>query len=68
MFKYYHVPQIVGIKDVVLPPQRDAFEDVYIAYELMDTDLHKVINSNPELTENHHQVLFFLSKTYKSYV
>ncbi|CAF2048662.1 mitogen-activated protein kinase homolog MMK1-like [Brassica napus] len=50
---------IVGIKDVVLPPQRDAFEDVYIAYELMDTDLHKVINSIPELTEYHHQSFMY---------
>ncbi|CAN7062155.1 hypothetical protein Bca4012_095698 [Brassica carinata] len=50
---------IVGIKDVVLPPQRDAFENVYIAYELMDTDLHKVINSNPELNDYHHQYFMY---------
>ncbi|WZZ82273.1 hypothetical protein YC2023_102845 [Brassica napus] len=50
---------IVGIKDIVLPPQRDAFEDVYIAYELMDTDLDKLIKSNQELTKYHHQICDF---------
>ncbi|KAG2258679.1 hypothetical protein Bca52824_077973 [Brassica carinata] len=50
---------IVGIKDIVLPPQRDAFEDVYIAYELMDTDLDKLIKSNQELTKYHHQFYMY---------
>ncbi|KAF3493373.1 hypothetical protein DY000_02056652 [Brassica cretica] len=57
LLRQFQHENIVGIKDVVLPPQRDAFENVYIAYELMDTDLHKVINSNPELTDYHHQLL-----------
>ncbi|KAF2590709.1 hypothetical protein F2Q70_00041151 [Brassica cretica] len=51
--------KIVGIKDIVLPPQRDAFEDVYIAYELMDTDPEKLIKSNQELTKYHHQFYMY---------
>lgn len=52
--------QIVAIRDIIPPPQREAFNDVYIAYELMDTDLHQIIRSNQALSEEHCQVLFFV--------
>ncbi|CAH2063497.1 unnamed protein product [Thlaspi arvense] len=50
---------IIGIKDVMLPPKRDAFKDVYIAYELMDTDLYKVSRRQPELEEVHFQCFLY---------
>lgn len=49
--------QIVAIRDIIPPPLREAFNDVYIAYELMDTDLHQIIRSNQALSEEHCQVL-----------
>jgi hypothetical protein len=57
--------QIVAIRDIIPPPQREAFNDVYIAYELMDTDLHQIIRSNQALSEEHCQVhlLFYLWNT-----
>ncbi|CDY44257.1 BnaC03g24490D [Brassica napus] len=33
---------IVAIRDIIPPPLRTGFNDVYIAYELMDTDLHQI--------------------------
>nr|GMD27761.1 mitogen-activated protein kinase homolog MMK1 [Ipomoea batatas] len=48
---------IVAIRDIIPPPQRASFNDVYIAYELMDTDLHQIIRSNQSLSEEHCQVL-----------
>ena len=48
--------QIVKIKDIILPPEREKFNDVYIAYELMDTDLHQIIQSSQPLTDDHCQV------------
>lgn len=51
------VVQVVAIRDIIPPPQRNAFNDVYIAYELMDTDLHQIIRSNQALSEEHCQVL-----------
>ncbi|CAF2113015.1 unnamed protein product [Brassica napus] len=57
LLRHLEHENMVGIKDIVLPPQRDAFEDVYIAYELMDTDLEKLIKSNQELTKYHHQMM-----------
>ena len=50
------VMQVVAIRDIIPPPQRVPFNDVYIAYELMDTDLHQIIRSNQVLSEEHCQV------------
>lgn len=54
------VPQVVAIRDIIPPPAREKFNDVYIAYELMDTDLHQIIRSNQALSEEHCQVDKFL--------
>jgi mitogen-activated protein kinase 1/3 len=42
----------------MLPPSRRDFKDIYVVFELMDTDLHQVIKANDDLTREHHQ--FFL--------
>ncbi|GAA0168237.1 non-receptor serine/threonine protein kinase [Lithospermum erythrorhizon] len=47
---------VVAIRDIIPPSQRESFNDVYIAYELMDTDLHQIIRSNQGLSEEHCQV------------
>lgn len=44
------------MKDIIEPPEKDRFEDVYIVYELMDTDLHQIIRSTQTLTDDHCQV------------
>lgn len=44
---------VIAIKDIIRPPRRDNFNDVYIVYELMDTDLHQIIRSNQPLTDDH---------------
>ncbi|KAL6615754.1 hypothetical protein ACP70R_038024 [Stipagrostis hirtigluma subsp. patula] len=51
-------PDIVEIKHIMLPPSRREFKDIYVVFELMDTDLHQVIKANDDLTKEHHQ--FFL--------
>ncbi|XP_058110049.1 mitogen-activated protein kinase homolog NTF6-like isoform X2 [Magnolia sinica] len=50
---------IVRIKDVVRPPERENFNDVYIVYELMDTDLHQIIRSSQTLTVDHCQYFLY---------
>ncbi|TKY67275.1 Mitogen-activated protein kinase 3 [Spatholobus suberectus] len=47
---------VIGLRDVIPPPLRREFNDVYIATELMDTDLHHIIRSNQSLSEEHCQV------------
>lgn len=50
------IVQIIKIKDIIRPPERENFNDVYIVYELMDTDLHQIIRSSQALTDDHCQV------------
>lgn len=51
-------PDIVDIKHIMLPPSAREFRDIYVVFELMETDLHQVIKANDDLTPEHHQ--FFL--------
>ncbi|KAK6122344.1 hypothetical protein DH2020_043964 [Rehmannia glutinosa] len=43
-------PDIVEIKHIMLPPCRREFKDIYVVFELMETDLHHVIKTNCDLT------------------
>nr|GEX57495.1 mitogen-activated protein kinase homolog MMK1 [Tanacetum cinerariifolium] len=55
---------VVAIRDIIPPPpERNAFNDVYIAYELMDTDLHQIIRSNQSLSEEHCQSMLLQDGT-----
>ncbi|KAK7320193.1 hypothetical protein RJT34_04929 [Clitoria ternatea] len=51
-------PDIVEIKHIMVPPSRREFQDIYVVFELMESDLHQVIRANDDLTPEHHQ--FFL--------
>lgn len=51
-------PDIVEIKHIMLPPSRREFKDIYVVFELMESDLHQVIKANKDLTREHCQ--FFL--------
>ncbi|ESR37912.1 hypothetical protein CICLE_v10028667mg [Citrus x clementina] len=50
---------VIAVKDVVPPPLRREFTDVYIAAELMDTDLYQIIRSNQSLSEEHCQYFLY---------
>ncbi|GMI77170.1 hypothetical protein like AT1G07880 [Hibiscus trionum] len=50
---------IIKIKDIIPPPEKEKFNDVYIAYELMDTDLHQIIRSSQALTDDHCQYFLY---------
>ncbi|XP_057977987.1 mitogen-activated protein kinase homolog NTF3-like [Malania oleifera] len=49
---------VIALKDVMMPTHRKSFKDVYLVYELMDTDLHHVLRSPQPLSRDHCQ--FFL--------
>ncbi|XP_028758706.1 mitogen-activated protein kinase 19-like [Neltuma alba] len=51
-------PDIVEIKRIMMPPSKRDFKDIYVVFELMESDLHQVIKANDDLTREHHQ--FFL--------
>jgi len=51
-------PDIVEIKHIMLPPSAREFKDIYVVFELLETDLHQVIKANDDLSPEHYQ--FFL--------
>ncbi|KHG23154.1 Mitogen-activated protein kinase 4 [Gossypium arboreum] len=53
------ISKVIAIKDIIRPPKKDAFNDVYIVYELMDTDLHQIIRSDQPLTDDHCQYFLY---------
>nr|GME05744.1 mitogen-activated protein kinase 3 [Ipomoea batatas] len=57
LLRHLEHENVIAIKDVIPPPLRREFNDVYIATELMDTDLHQIIRSNQGLSEEHCQIL-----------
>lgn len=50
---------VIAIRDIIRPPNKETFNDVYIVYELMDTDLHQIIHSNQPLTDDHCQYFLY---------
>jgi serine/threonine protein kinase len=46
---------VVGLRDILPPPSPSAssYKDVYLVYELMDTDLHQIIRSPQQLSPEH---------------
>ncbi|KAL1818942.1 hypothetical protein DCAR_0415173 [Daucus carota subsp. sativus] len=50
---------VIAITDVIPPPVRREFTDVYVGMELMDTDLHQIIRSNQGLSEEHCQYFLY---------
>ncbi|KAF4729410.1 hypothetical protein FOZ63_028588 [Perkinsus olseni] len=49
---------VVRILDMY-PPQSPDFEDIYIVTDLMETDLHRVIYSKQNLTDEHYQYFIY---------
>ena len=47
---------IITLEDIIV---RETADELYIVMELLDTDLHRVIQSKQELTENHLKHFFF---------
>lgn len=50
---------IVSLVEVLKPEAKVGYNDIYIITELMETDLHKVIYSKQELTEEHIQYFIY---------
>ncbi|XP_047319967.1 mitogen-activated protein kinase 4-like [Impatiens glandulifera] len=50
---------VISLKDVMMPALRNSFTDVYMVYELMDTDLHQIIKSPQPLSNDHTKFFIF---------
>ncbi|PNH07865.1 Mitogen-activated protein kinase 15 [Tetrabaena socialis] len=52
-------PDVVDIKHIMLPNDPNTFKDLYVVFELMESDLHTVIGANDDLTRDHHKVFLY---------
>ncbi|CAL5003978.1 unnamed protein product [Urochloa decumbens] len=59
LLRHMNHENVISIKDIIRPPRRENFNDVYIVYELMDTDLHHLLRSNQPLTDDHCQYFVY---------
>lgn len=50
---------VIALKDVMMPTDWRGFKDVYLVYELMDTDLHQIIKSSQPLSNEHCKYFVF---------
>jgi hypothetical protein len=52
---------VIAVRDIMRPPPATAahFTDVYLVYELMDTDLHQIIRSTQALSDDHFQYFVY---------
>uniref|UniRef100_A0A7S0MYV6 Mitogen-activated protein kinase n=2 Tax=Pyramimonas obovata TaxID=1411642 RepID=A0A7S0MYV6_9CHLO len=59
LLRHLQHENVIAIKDIMRPPNKDNFQDVYIVYELMDTDLHQIIRSSQPLSDDHCQYFIY---------
>ncbi|XP_039118819.1 mitogen-activated protein kinase 1-like [Dioscorea cayenensis subsp. rotundata] len=59
LLRYMDHENVLAIRDIIPPPQWELFNDVYIAYELMEANLHQIIHSNQPLSEEHIQYILY---------
>lgn len=50
---------IIALCDVMTPAAYESFTEVYLVYELMDTDLHQIIRSPQALSDEHFQYFMY---------
>ncbi|EQC34354.1 CMGC/MAPK protein kinase, variant [Saprolegnia diclina VS20] len=51
--------EVITLLDVLEPPNLETFKDLYLVFEFVDTDLHKLIMSPQYLTTRHIQLFLY---------
>ncbi|CAD8067775.1 unnamed protein product [Paramecium sonneborni] len=59
LLKFFKHENIISLLDVQKPEAKTGFNDIYIVTEFMETDLHRVIYSRQELTDEHIQYFVY---------
>ncbi|KAK9038866.1 hypothetical protein V6N11_023709 [Hibiscus sabdariffa] len=59
LLRHIRHDNVISLKDIMMPAQRTSFKDVYLVYELMDTDLLQIIKSPQPLTNDHCKYFIF---------
>lgn len=59
LLRHVRHENVIALKDIMMPIYRETFKDVYLVYELMDTDLHQIIKSSQTLSNDHCKYFLF---------
>lgn len=59
LLNFFDHENIIKLIDVPLPEKKIDYNDIYIVSDLMETDLHKVIYSKQELSDEHIQYFIY---------
>ena len=59
MLEFFNHENIISLIDVIKPDDKTNFEDIYLVTDLMETDLHRVVYSNQDLTDEHIQYFMY---------
>lgn len=57
--EFFKHENIIGLIDILKPEARTGYTDIYIITELMETDLHRVIYSRQDLSDDHIQYFIY---------
>jgi mitogen-activated protein kinase 1/3 len=59
LLKFFDHENVIALLDVQKPPAPTGFEDIYIITDLMETDMHRVVYSRQDLTDDHLQYFMY---------
>ncbi|KAG6600591.1 Mitogen-activated protein kinase 7, partial [Cucurbita argyrosperma subsp. sororia] len=59
LLRHIRHENVIALKDVMMLVHRNSFKDVYLVYELMNTDLDHIIRSSQPLSNNHCKYLMY---------
>ena len=59
LLSYFDHENIISLLDVPRPPSKTGYNDIYIVTDLMETDLHRVIYSKQDLSDDHIQYFVY---------
>ena len=64
LLRHLRHENVIAVVDIMAPPAAQAakFADVYLVYELMDTDLHQIIRSPQPLSDDHVQYFIYQAR------
>lgn len=59
LLRFIEHDHLITLLDIPLPENKADYDDIYIITDLMETDLHRVIYSKQELTDDHIQYFIY---------
>lgn len=59
LLRQFNHENIVKLKSILLPPDLRYYTDLYLVFEIMDTDLAQIIRSPQQLKEQHTQYFIY---------